>query len=350
MKRPTQADVARVAGVSRATVSYVINDSAHGRVSLSDETQQRVRDAIQRLGYHPDVRAQSLRAGGVTHTLGLLLPDLHNPFYWKIAAGVEQEAQEAGYDLLLFSTGLNAAREEETLRALSTRQIDGLILNVTFPQRMRRALRPIVERGDPVVLLGDTIPNIDAVQAKPGYREYAQRVMAHLFELGHRRIGMIYGVVNPEMDSGRLDAYCDALRTFGLPVHKALIDRCGATLADGYQAARRLLQHTPQPTAIITINDLLAIGALRAIHEQGLSVPEQISLVGFDDIDLAAYLTPPLTTVQYDAAAVGRAAVKLLLARLDEPTRAPQVVRIPTRLILRASTGPASPGTDEIRA
>ncbi|MCX6049276.1 MAG: LacI family DNA-binding transcriptional regulator [Chloroflexi bacterium] len=339
-KRPTQADVARAAGVSRATVSYVVNGLANSQVSISRTTYQRVQAAITELEYHPDARAQSLRSGGATNTIGLLLPDMHNPFYWKIASGVEQEAQNAGFDLLLFSTSLNAEREEHTLRALARRQIDGLILNLTFPGRISEALKLLARRHNPVVILGKPVPNLDAVEVKPGYQEHAHEIMAHLFALGHRRIGFIYGLVNQEIDAGRLNAYREALQMFGLPMDETLVDRCGATLADGYRAAHRLLACKPRPTALISLNDLLAIGALRAIHEQGFTVPRDLSIVGFDNIDMAAYLHPPLTTVHYDANAVGHEAVKLILARLKEPERPVQVIQIPTHLMLRASTGP----------
>jgi LacI family transcriptional regulator len=340
-KRPTQLDVARVAGVSRATVSYVINGLADGRVSISIETRQRVLDAIRQLGYHPDARAQSLRMGGATNSIGLLVPDMHNPYYWKIASGVEQEAEKAGFDLVLFSTSLNAQREGHTLRALSRRQVDGLILSLTFPGQITEALKLLARRHSPVVTLGNVYPNIDAVVVQPGYHENARQMMAHLYALGHRRIGFIYGLVNPEIDGGRLAAYREALQEFCLPEDEKLIDRCGATLNDGYQAAHRLLRRTPAPTAIVTINDLLAIGALRAISERGLATPRDISVAGFDDIDMAAYLNPPLTTVQFDADAVGREAVKLILQRLQDPDREAEVVFIPTRLLIRSSTGPA---------
>jgi LacI family transcriptional regulator len=341
-KRPTQLDVARIAGVSRATVSYVINGLADGRVSISMETRQRVLDAIHKLGYHPDARAQSLRTGGTTNTIGLLVPDMHNPYYWKFASGVEQEAERAGFDLVLFSSSLNAQREEHTLRALSRRQVDGLILSLTFPSHIAEALKLLARRRSPVVTLGSAFPNIDAVLVRPGYRENARQMMAHLYQLGHRQIGFIYGLVNPEIDGGRLAAYREALHEFGLPADETLIDRCGATLDDGYQAAHRLLQRAPRPTAIVTINDLLAIGALRAIDERGLAAPGDISIAGFDDIDMAAYLNPPLTTVHYDAGAVGREAVKLILRRLQDPGRAAEVISIPTRLLIRSSTGPAA--------
>lgn len=347
-KRPTQADVARVAGVSRATVSYVLNGVADSRVLLTAETRARVLAAIQQLDYQPDARAQALRSGGATKTIGLLLPDLHNPYYWKVAAGVEQEAQKAGFDLALYSTALNAEREQRTLQALAQRRIDGLILHLTFPQQVSATLELFARRRHPLVILNEPVVTVDrsalkldTVALKPGYRENARQMMHHLFALGHHQIGFIYGVATPTIDSGRLDAYREALVDVGLVVDESLIVHCGLTLADGYQAAVTLLQHTPRPTALVAINDLLAMGALRALGERGLAVPQAISLAGFDDIDMAAYLNPPLTTVQYDADAVGRAAVRLILQRLQAPEQPAQTVYIPTHFLIRASTGPA---------
>lgn len=347
-KRPTQADVARVAGVSRATVSYVLNGVADERVTLTPETRERVLTVIQQLGYQPDARAQALRSGGVTKTIGLLLPDLHNPYYWKVAAGVEQEAQKAGFDLALYSTALNAEREQRTLQALAQRRIDGLILHLTFPHQVSDTLELFARRRHPLVILnepvvmGERTPvKLDTVALKPGYRENARQMMHHLFALGHQRIGFIYGVATPTIDSGRLYAYQEALVDMGLVVDEALIVRCGVTLEDGYQAALTLLQRTPRPTAMVAINDLLAMGALRALGEKGLAVPQDISLAGFDDIDMAAYLNPPLTTVQYDADAVGRAAVRMILQRLQAPEQPARIVYIPTHFLIRGSTGPA---------
>jgi LacI family transcriptional regulator len=318
---------------------------ADGGALISPETSERVRAAIQTLGYQPDSRAQALRSGETTNTIGLLVPDMHNPFYWKIASGVEQEAQKAGFDLSIYSTSLNADREEYTLRALSRRQIGGLILNLTFPSRIGITLKRLSYHY-PMVILSGPIFGLDAVQVAPGYGELMHALIAHLFDLGHRKIGFIYGVASPEADGGspeggeggRLVAYRQALCEFGLAADEQLIERCGATLEDGYAATLRLLRRAPGLTALVTINDLMAFAAMRAVNQLGLSVPQDISLVGFDNIDLAAYMNPPLTTVQYDADSVGREAVKLLLARIQEPERPRQIVSLPTRLVIRQST------------
>jgi LacI family transcriptional regulator len=165
--------------------------------------------------------------------------------------------------------------------------------------------------------------------------------MAYLLGMNHRRIGMLYGVEIPELAEDRLQPYKGSLLAAGLPVEPKLIVQCGATIEDGYQATLQLLGLASRPTAIIAINDLLAIGALRAISDSGLSVPADISLLGYDDILVAKYLVPRLTTVSRDIAPLGRAAVRLLLARIREPDRPYQTVRSPARLIIRESTGPA---------
>jgi LacI family transcriptional regulator len=339
MKRPTQVDVAQLAGVSRATVSYVVNGHAAGRISITAETRQRVQTAIDTLGYQPDARGRSLRSGG-TGIIGLLIPDLHNPHYWAIAQGVETVAQQAGYQLLLSSTSLEPERELQTLQALSSRRIDGLILLLSFLGQSNQVLTKLAKHHYPVVVLGAEAQALDTVITT--YREGTQHLLNHLLGLGHQRIGFIFGVASPDLGKNRLNIYRQTLLEAGLPYHEALVDRCGTTLEDGYQAARRLLAQQPRPTALLAINDLLSIGALRAANELGIQVPTQLSLVSFDDIEMAAYLNPPLTSVRANASDLGCAAAKLVLARLADPQRTFEQVHIPAKIMMRASTGPAS--------
>jgi LacI family transcriptional regulator len=338
MKRPTQADVARLAGVSRATVSYVISGRAKDDISITEETRQRVLQAIERLGYQPDASAQSLRRGS-TRTIGLLIPDLHNPHYWQIVRGVEEEVASQGYDLLFNSTSLNPERERECVRALLRRRIDGLILLLTYPTTLLEEARALIRPRSPLVLLGSAAQDMDTVL--PSHGQGATQLMAHLLELGHRRIGLVLGVATPELGADRLAAYQSALHDHGLPVDETLIERCGSALDDGYQASWRLLQRQPRPTAIVVINDLLAIGALRAAADLGLRVPAEVSVASFDDIEVAAYLCPPLTTVRVNAEEMGTTAARLLFARLHDPERPPQHIRLPAQLVVRGSTGPA---------
>lgn len=353
MKRPTQSDVARLAGVSRATVSYVLNGVANGRVTISEETHKRVLASIDELGYEPDATAQSLRSGS-TQTIGLILPDIHNPHFWQTADGVEQELHASNYHLLLSSADLNPEYEEEIFKMLSRRRIDGLIL-IGAPlfqsEGAQKILAQLLKRKFPIAKIGEH-PTIDCVASN--YQAATEEAMAYLLSLNHRRIGLIYGVrppwegddvvdlpVNLAGGIDRLLPYQDSLEKAGLPLDPALIVTCGTNMEDGYQAALHLLQLPERPTAVLAINDLLAIGALRAANDLGLRVPEDLSVIGYDDIPLANFLVPRLTTSSKDMVKVGREVTKMLLTRIAEPDRPHQRVEVQARFIVRESTAPA---------
>lgn len=344
MKRPSQYDVAKLAGVSRATVSLVLNGVTNGNVSISDETRKRVWEAIEELGYVPDARARALRSGD-TKTLGLIIPDIRNPHFWETAEGVEQEARDAGYHLLLSNIALKAEYANEIFKDLLHRRIDGLIIMGSFTLASEEAhthLSRFFERHLPIVEISDHYSvhyQVDRVSSD--YHTATKEVMAYLLKMDHRRIGMLYGVAVPELATDRLQPYRESLLAAGLPVEEELIVQCGPTVEDSYQATVNLLALSPRPSAIIVVNDLLAIGAVRAISDAGLRIPADISLVSYDDIAIARYLVPRLTTVSKDISSMGRTAVKLLLARFQEPNRAYQTEKRPARLIIRESTGPA---------
>ena len=345
MKRPTQADVARLAGVSRATVSYVVNNRTGGRVPISEKTRQRVLEAVAELGYVPDARAQALRSGN-TKTIGLIIPDIHNPHFWEIADGVEQEACASGYHILLSSIPPENQYAEEIFRNLSHRRVDGLVMVPSFiyqSEEAQETLAYLLKRRVPIVGImadrGGESYNIDRVVSD--YRDTTVEVMNHLLSLQHRRIGFIFGIAVPDLGEDRLSAYRESLQAAGLPVDPNLIVECGPTTEDSYQATRQLLELPSRPTALLAINDLLAIGALRAIRDLNLNVPQDISLFGYDDIPLAKYLVPRLSTASKDGERMGREATRLLLARLKDPDRPRQKIRLPARLILRESIGPA---------
>lgn len=334
-------DVARLAGVSRATVSYVLNGQANGRVP--DETQQRVLDAIAELGYEPDARAQALRSGD-THTIGLIVPDIRNPHFWEHAEGVTQEARASGYHLLLSDTALDSEYARDIFKDLSRRRIDGLIIMGGFIDQSEEAkniLTMLLKRRLPIVELIDHDVDYQVDFVGSDYRAATEEVMSYLLSLQHRRIGMIYGVATPELAADRLQPYQDMLQAAGLPVDQELIARCGPTIEEGYRAALQLLNIPERPTAVIAINDLLAVGVLRAASDLGLNVPLDLSVVGYDDIHVADYLVPRLTTVSKNAVRVGREAVRQLLARIADPDLPYQKLSIPPRLIIRESTGPA---------
>ena len=340
MNRPTQVDVARLAGVSHATVSYVLNGHTGGRVPISDETQRRVWDAIEKLGYEPDARAQALRLGN-TKTIALIIPDLRNPHFCEYATGIEEAARQAGYHILLSSTTLNDEYAVEIFKDLARRRFDGLILVSSFileSNEAKTTLARIRKRGLPIVELSEYY-GIDSVSAD--YRQATKEVMSYLLSLGHRRVGLIYGVGGNELAEDRLKPYRASLESAGIPVDEDLIMNCGPTIEDGHQAAIKLLELTPRPTAILAINDLLAMGALRAAADLGLDVPDDLSLVGYDNIPMANFFVPRLTSVTKDAYELGKKAFEVLFARIQNPHLPPQHIQSLARLVIRESTGPA---------
>lgn len=346
MKRPTQVDVARLAGVSRATVSYVVNGLTDGRVPISKETRERVLEAVAELDYVPDARARALRSGS-TRTIGLIIPDIHNPHFWEIADGVEQEANSAGYHILLSSIPPENRNAEDIFKNLSQRRIDGLIMIPSFiyhSEEAQKTLANLLKRRVPIVGMMSDLEganlNIDRVISD--YRDTTLEVMKHLLSLRHKRIGLIYGIAVPELGSDRLSAYQESLQAGGLPIDPSLMVECGPAIEDSYQATRQLLELPSRPTALLAINDFLAVGALRAIRDLGLNVPEDVSLFGYDDIPIAKYMVPRLSTASKDGEKIGREAIRLFLARLQDPERPPQKIMVPARLILRESIGVAS--------
>ncbi len=337
MKRPTQKDVAQKVGVSRSTVSYVLNGETDLKFPISPETRQRVLDAIAELGYEPDIHAQSLRRGS-TRTIGVLFPTLQNPHFVHLLSGIQSEAQEANYSLHLSQSSLNPEQERLNLRDLVQHQVEGFILLTHFRLLPSATLDHIRNSGRPIVQITTTGSEFDHVLN--GYVSGTQALLAHLLELGHKRIGFVYGVAEETQGYDRLLTYRQTLSDAGLPVDNTLIQRCGITMDEGYAAAQSLLSRPDRPTALLTINDLLAIAVIRAAADMGLSIPGDVSVAGFDNIPFGDYTVPRLTTVSAFPEQNGRDAVKLLFKRLSEPDRPREIIAAGTQLVIRESTGP----------
>jgi LacI family transcriptional regulator len=316
----------------------VLNDQIDQRIPISTETRRRVLSAIAELGYVPDARGQSLRSGS-TKTIGVLLPLYENPHFWRILRGISSEAEAAGYSLLLSHSSLTAEQEHQSLRELAQQRVDGLILLIGFRLLPDSILDQLRQLHRPVVELSSTPSIFDCVI--DGYQDGTQALMEHLFQLGHQRIGFIYGVVDEQQGHDRLLPYREMLNSRGVTLDRSLFRECGPYLEDGYRAALELLRQPNRPTALLVINDLLALATLRAAADLGLHVPEDVSIAGFDDIPFANYSTPRLTTVSAEAEQDGRYAVQLLLKRLEEPERPQEFMRGSSRLMIRESTGPA---------
>lgn len=338
MKRPTQKDVAKRAGVSRSTVSSVLNGETNQTVPISPETREKVLQAIAELGYEPDARAQSLRRGS-SRTIGVLFPTLYNPHFVHVLSGIQNAAQEANYSLHLSQSSLSPEQERLNLRDLIQHQVDGFILLSHFKLLPSTLLRNLQESGSPVVQITTTGSEFDHVLNS--YSDGTLALMSHLLDLGHRRIGFVYGVVEASQAYDRLLPYRESLEQAGLPVDESLVQTCGITMETAYDAARFLLDRDDRPTALLVANDLLAIGTIRAAADLGMSVPHDVSVAGFDDIPFSSYIVPRLTTVSTSPEQNGRDAVSLLLKRLKDPMRPREIIIANTELKIRESTGPA---------
>ena len=328
----TIRDVAQQAGVGMNTVSLTLRDSNLVR----PETKAKVKAAVEELGYVPNVSARNLRRGTV-RTIGVMIPDIHNFHYWDIVSGVEEEARHHGYGIVLSNTNLNPQLEQDSLRGLLERRYDGLILMATHTHSKDTPpeVQELLEQGGAIVTVGSTWQGVDKIEPYP--LEAGPLLMEHLYSLGHRRIGFVLGVAHEGLASGRKEAYHEFTRRHDLP---QLIEYCGPTIPDGMAATNLLLDRSNAPTAIVTVNDYLALAAMRVITRRGLRIPTDISLAGFDNIPLSQYLPTTLTTVDVGGPDRGRAAVRLLLNRLKDPKSPPQVVKMPATLHVRESTGP----------
>ena len=341
--RPTIHNVAERAGVSTATVSRFLNGSSR----VSEETAERVRRAIDELGYLPNASARGL-VMSATGTLALIFPELSGPFFSELIRGAETGARETGYHLLIYgASGMRKDAQDHALGLVATKA-DGLIL--ATPEIGRHYLRDLQRRGMPLVILGWEPESIAVDSIRPDNVGGAMRVVAHLIEHGYTRIAMITGPRSQLHAADRELGYRKALETHGLPCDARLVVRGAFDEETGFSALQRLLDQDPVPDAVFAANDEMAIGAMLAARARGLSVPSDIALVGFDDIEPARYLQPSLTTVRQDMFGQGRTAVEMLLARVNGSEDAVEAKLIPTELAIRQSCGCAYKLTGDYHA
>lgn len=331
----TIKDVARAAGVSVATVSRVFNDSA----PVTTDTRERVEAAAVRLGYSAHGAARSLITSR-TSTVGVLLPDLHGEFFSEIIRGIDQAAQRRGYHLLVSSSHNNRSELEAAVRAMRGR-VDGVIV-MAPTNDMRASVQGIASRF-PLVLLSDTAAPGDYDALGVANRQGGIDATRHLLGLGHRRIAIVRGPDHNHDAADRLDGYLAALDEAGVPRDRALELPGDFTESSGHAAAERLLRRGRRPTAIFAANDATAIGVLSALHDRGVRVPEDVAVVGFDDIPTARYITPALTTIRVDICGLGaRAATRLLQLVANGTARTHAREVIPATLVVRRSCGGAA--------
>jgi DNA-binding LacI/PurR family transcriptional regulator len=327
-------DVARLAGVSIQTVSVVVNEKA----DVSAETRGRILAAIDELGYRPQTVGRSLRTGA-TRTIGLLVADITNPFFARMADAVEDHAHRAGYNLILYNTHSDVERERTYLHIAAERWVDGMLFVTT--RDTLHGLGALRAAGIPSVAIDRVPRDYEGAWVVLDNRRTGALVAEHLLDLGHRDLAHICGPLDLRLSVERLESFEAAVRERGCQVVGHAVGDANWSCQSGYEAMRTLLAAERRPTAVFASNDRLAIGAMRAAVEAGLRVPEDLSIVGVDDIELAGYLTPPLTTVRQSLADVATLATQILLDLVHgrEPAQT-QVVFHP-ELVVRQST--ASP-------
>ncbi len=327
----TIREVAKSAGVSYATVSHVLNNTRF----VSQETRERVLAAMAQLNFRPNALARSLRQGK-THTIGLVLPDSANPFFAEISRSIEDEAFKKGYNVILCNTELDVQRELFYVDVLSKKQVDGIVFVAAGDQT--DSLDFLRSQSMPVVMVDRDVPKVEVDAVLTDNQLGGYLATHHLIGLGHRRIACIAGPSNITPSAERIIGYRKALEEAALPYDEKLILRGDYHAESGMQITHVLLKTEPRPTAIFALNDLMALGALRAAAEANCSVPNDLAIVGYDDLELSRFTNPPLTTIAQPKKQIGAEAVSLLAERMSGKSRLPSRLVLPPELIIRRST------------
>jgi LacI family transcriptional regulator len=333
LKKITIIDVAREAQVSYATVSRVLNNTE----VVSPDKRERVMQAVMRLGYVVNQQARSL-AGGRSQVIGLLVHDLGTSYIGEIIRGIEAELSAVSYDLMLYTTHRRKTKEATYVATLARGMADGLLL--VLPRNPEAYLESLRQRGFPYVLIDhqgidDTGPAVGATNWQGAYD-----ATCHLIELGHRQIGFVTGTPDMGCARDRLAGFKAALADHQLPLDPQLVQEGDFLQPKGYTCAMALLSLPQPPTAIFASNDVSAFGVMEAVRDTGRRIPDDISIVGFDDIPQAAQVNPPLTTIRQPLELMGHTAARMLLENMEKPERPAERVELPTQLVVRSSTRP----------
>jgi LacI family transcriptional regulator len=335
-KRANLKDVAVVARTSVATVSRVLNDSGY----YSDEIRTRVQKAAEKLNYQPNLHAKSLRQRR-SHTIGLLIPNLLNAYYTALADDVSQLLNAHGYQLLLSSTRDNPVVEKNTFRQLLGHNVDGLIWVPSLADK--KLIDTLINRRIPAVSIvrkveGDRLPTIV-------FEDYAgaQSATNHLLQIGHTRIGIIGGDVAHSSNNERLQGYVKALKEASVQADRTLIKMGSVNGDNGSPSTEDLLQLPNPPTAIFVASNALMSGVMKTLRQHDVNIPEEISLICFDDLEWFLFSKPPISAISINHARLAEAAVNLLLNQIQNPAemnKPPLLTQISFELLLRSSTAP----------
>jgi LacI family transcriptional regulator len=338
--RPTIRDVARAAKVSVGTVSAVINN----RTVVAADTRRQILSCIAELGFEPNNSARSLKRGRIS-SIGFIVPDLGNPFFAAVAEGVQREIADRDILLVLCITWAKAEREGYYAQVLRTQRLDGVIY-LSGSGLPSPSLVELAQRGS-VVFVDERLPGLDIPFVNSANRSGARALAAHVLEAGHRNLAIVEGPSRLWTSEQRLSGYREAIAAAGLNPDAVEVVVGDYSEQSGYAAATRLLGsgQTKRPTAILCANDLMALGVIRCCRERGLRIPTDISVTGFDEIPVAEFLDPPLTTVAQPGREMGAAAARVLLHAIGATDQPAGQTEFPTELKVRGSvSGPAVQG------
>ena len=329
----TIKDVAALAGISYTTVSHVLNKTR----PVSEQVRLKVEAAIAELDYVPSAVARSLKARS-TATIGLLVPNSVNPYFAELARGIEDGCERNGYCVILCNSDDDPKKQRSYLRVLLEKRVDGLV--VASVGEDRDLLESLANVRTPMVIVDRALDGVDADLVRIDHEQGAYLATRHLIDLGHRDIACIGGPIDTGVSQLRVEGFRRAMAEAGLQVSPGQVLHSDFTSPGGHAAASRLLDGEP-PTAIFAGNDMIGFGVLRAAAERNIDVPGQLSVIGFDDIELSRYVYPPLTTVGQSIRELGESAAELLLSRVAAPRCGTAEHRIVApRIVLRESTGP----------
>jgi LacI family repressor for deo operon, udp, cdd, tsx, nupC, and nupG len=327
----TLKDVAREAGVSHMTVSRVIND----KNNISISTRRKVLSAVERLGYKPNSVARSL-VSKKTKVLGIIVPDIDNPFFSGMVKVVERASYENGHNIMLGDTNGTIENEKLYIEIMRERMVDGLILAAP---RMDDESIELCNESLPTVVIDRKLERERCSYIWADDRSGAVRAMEYLISSGHRRIGFISGPENVQVSSMREQGYRESLERHGILFDPELVVRGDFYIESGYRSLDHFLAVRPCPTAIFSANDLMACGLLKRAMERGIAIPESLSLVGFDNIQMSELINPPLTTISHPITTMADEAVSLLFEMVQGGKRITKSKRLENKLIVRDSVG-----------
>ena len=330
----TIKDVAAIAGISYTTVSHVVNKTR----PVSEPVRIKVEAAIKQLDYVPSAVARSLKAK-TTATIGLLVPNSLNPYFAELARGIEDYCERNGYCVILCNSDDNPDKQRSYLRVLLEKRIDGLIVaSAGGDSGLAQGLAGV---KTPMVIVDRGLDGVDADLVRIDHEYGAYLATRHLLELGHRDIATIGGPATTSVAQMRLAGYCRALKEAGIEVRQERMLESDFTSTGGYNAAAILLESNP-PSAIFAGNDMIGIGVLRAAAERNVRVPSELSVIGFDDIQMSRYVYPALTTVGQSILQLGEMAAEVLLRRIATPNLGTDQRIVTPSIVLRESTAPLS--------